>query len=146
MPFDPLEGRLCRQRLSLFDLRQDILHQIFVFYRFSRRRLPPILSPIDIPHRHTVDRVLAVRDDAHVSILGYDFQSSKDGCEFRALVRLPWTGESLGKVPMQSILAPSRGGRRPQSLPFVSWSKVDANPRKRPSITVAECTAIGVNS
>lgn len=92
MPFDPLEGRLCGQRLSLFDLRQDILHQIFVFYRFPCRRLPPILSPIDIPHRHTVNGVLAVRDDAHVSILGYDFQSSEDGCEFSPLVRLPWTG------------------------------------------------------
>lgn len=146
VPFDPLEGRLCLQRSSLFDLRQDVLHQIFVFYRFPRRSLPPIPSPVDIPHRHTVDRVLAVRDDAHVSIFGHHIQSAEDGCEFSPLVRLPWTGENLGKVPVQPILASSRSGCRAPSLPVVSWSKVDADPRKRPSIAVAQCTAIRVDS
>ena len=105
MPFDPLELRLCPQRLPFFDFRKDIFHQVLVFYRFPRRSLPPVFSPILKPFRHTVNRVLAVRYDAHSSVLGHDFQSSKDSRELGSLVRLPWPGKSLGKIPVLDRLS-----------------------------------------
>ncbi len=105
MPFDPLKLRLCPQRLPLFDSRKDIFHQVFVFYCFPRRSLPPIFPPIAIPIRHTVNCVLAVRYDAHGSVLGHDFQSPKDSRELGSLIRLPWPGKSLGKIPMWTVSA-----------------------------------------
>ncbi len=76
MPFDPFEERLDAQSIALLDFGQNVLDNVFVLDRLPGRRLPPVPTPVDVPYRNTIDRILAVGDDREVPIARGNFQSS----------------------------------------------------------------------
>lgn len=66
--FDPFKICLNSQRVPLINLGKNALHKVFVFHRFPGRSLPSILTPVDTPHRHTVDRIATVCYNAYITI------------------------------------------------------------------------------
>lgn len=66
--FDPFKIGLNSQRVALINLGKNALHKVFVFHRFPGRSLPSIFTPVDTPHRHAVDRIATVGNNAYIAI------------------------------------------------------------------------------
>lgn len=89
VPLDPFEVSAGLQLLPFLNLRQNVFYQILVLHWFACRGLPAVLSPIDIPICDAVDRILAVSDDAGISVARDNLERAQNRRELRALIRLP---------------------------------------------------------
>ena len=89
MSLDPFEIRPGFQHLPFFDLAEDILDQVLVLYRFSCCRFPPVLPPVNVPIGDAINSVLAVGDNARVSIARDDLKGPQYCCQLCALIGLP---------------------------------------------------------
>lgn len=99
MALDPFEESLDLQQRAFFDLCYDIADQVLVLHRLVVGCHPVVALPVGTPHSYTVDRVLAVGEDGHVTMSRSNVERAYDGRELGALVRLSATFERLGHVP-----------------------------------------------
>lgn len=88
MSFDPFKESLDPEFRTLVDLAQDGFYQILVFHWFLVRSQPIIASPFLKPDRNTVNRILAVCDNCHISMSRGNVKGTQDRCELGALICL----------------------------------------------------------
>lgn len=74
--------------MAVVDDLDNVLNEIFVLDVLALGVLPSFLLPADEPFRHAVNRVLAVRVDAHVAIHRRNVQGSLQRGELSAIVCL----------------------------------------------------------
>ena len=86
MAVDPLKVGLYTILRATRDSRDDLLNQIFILNWLASASLPVIRPPPLKPIRQTTDTVFAIRVDHHCLVFWCNLDSTKDGCEFGAIV------------------------------------------------------------